>query len=319
MRHESNPFASRSLLAQSLRPRLGRALQTSNSQAQTPPDLASSFDTSTEGWRASTNTASLVWQASGGTPDGYLRASGSAGTNAWHFVSPESWAGDWRGLQSVSFDFKIITGTSLFDTRMISICSPWTNLHANVVTLPVPGEWMHYEFALTPATFGVSADTFEQVMQDVVFLGIRSEWITGSEREGLDNYRLSKATDAYWAWIGGFYSGSDLTDENKAGKLADPDGDGADNWSEYVANTVPTNRLDYLRLELLAVTNGVCALGFQSGPGRVYGVDSTTNLSFSASWSAVTNDIAGTGSAVNISHPAGAVPQFYRIRVRLAD
>ena len=202
---------------------------------------------------------------------------------------------------------------------MLSLCSPWTNLHAAVVTLPEPGEWMHYEFALTPATFGVSQAEFDRVMRDVAFLGIRSEWIDGtSEREGLDNYRLSKATDAYWAWIGGFYSGDDLTDENKAGKLADPDGDGADNWSEYVANTTPTNILDVLRIELLAVTNGVSALRFQTAPGRFYGVEVTTDFAQPSPWAAVTNDLAGNGSPMSISHAAGAAPQFYRLKVRLS-
>jgi hypothetical protein len=60
-------------------------------------------------------------------------------------------------------------------------------------------------------------------------------------------------------------------------------------------------------------------LGFPTAPGRLYSVDWAANLALPHLWSAVTNDIAGTGSAVNISHPAGGVPQFYRIRVRLAD
>jgi hypothetical protein len=298
------------------------------SGAGLPPDRWSDFESGHQGWRyGGWNTSPQDWSFSGpaphyavgGNPDGNLQNTDTADWTYW--FTPETWAGDWRGLESVSFDFKIIEGTAanLFDTRMISLCSPWTNLHADVVPLPVPGQWERFEFALTPATFGVSAETFEQVMRDVVFLGIRSEWISGPERQGLDNFRVSKATDAYWAWISGYYSGSDLADENIAGKFADPDGDSTDNWSEYVANTVPTNRLDVLRLELLAVTNGVCALGFPTAPGRLYSVDWAANLALPHLWSAVTNDIAGTGSAVNISHPAGGVPQFYRIRVRLAD
>ncbi len=290
-----------------------------------PPDHWADFETGNEDWRyGGWSDTSADWSfsglaphyAAGGNPDGHLENTDTATWTYW--FTPEAWAGDWRGLQSVSFDFKIITGTSLFETRMISICSPWTNLHANVLTLPVPGEWMHYEFTLTPATFGVSQAEFDKVMQDVAFLGIRSEWIDGSEREGLDNYRLSKATDAYWAWIGGFYSGDDLTDENKAGKLADPDGDGADNWSEYVANTTPTNKLDVLRIELLAVTNGVSALRFQTATGRFYDVEVTADLAQPSPWAAVTNDLAGSGSSMSISHATGAAPQYYRLKVRLS-
>lgn len=293
-----------------------------------PPDWWSDFESGNQDWRyGGWNTSPQDWSfsglalhyATGGNPDGNVQNTDTADWTYW--FTPETWAGDWRGLESVSFDFKVIEGTAanLFGTRMISICSPWTNLHADVVTLPVPGQWERFEFALTPATFGVSAETFEQVMRDVVFLGIRSEWIDGAERQGLDNFRLSKATDAYWTWISGFFSGGDLANENITGRFADPDGDGADNWSEYIAGTAPTNRLDHLRLELLAVTNGICALGFQTAPGRLYGVDRTLNPALPGSWSAATNNLTGTGAATMVSDPAGSAPQFYRLKVRLAD
>ena len=308
--------------------RLDDVMLLTESGAGLPPDHTSDFESGNQGWRyGGWNTGSSDWSfngfapqvVSGGNPDGHLE---NTDTGEWtYWFTPEAWAGDWRGLESVSFDFKIIQGTAanLFGTRMISICSPLTNLHADVVAVPVPGQWMHYEFALTPATFGVSATEFDKVMRDVVMLGIRSEWINYGEIEGLDNYRISKASDAYWAWISSFYTGADLADENKAGKFADPDSDRSDNWSEYVAGTVPTNRLDHLRLEVLAVTNGVCALGFQSASGRLYGMDRTTNPALPDSWSAVTNDLPGTGSTTTLSDADVTAARFYRLRVRLAD
>ena len=262
-------------------------------------------------------SALAPWVATGGNPGGHLE---NTDTHDWtYWFTPESWAGDWRGLESVSFDFKILQGTSLFGNRMISLCSPWTNLHAAVTTLPVPSQWMHYEFALTPDTFGVPPDVFEKAMRDVVLLGIRSEWIDGAEREALDNYRLSKASDAYWAWISGFYSGSDLTDENKTGKLADPDADGADNWSEFIANTVPTNHLSRLRLDILAVTNGVYALGFESSASRLYSVDSAPNLATPIPWSAIVTNLPGTGAMRVVLDSAGTALRFYRLKARLPD
>ena len=57
--------------------------------------------------------------------------------------------------------------------------------------MPVPGQWMHYEFALTPAAFGVTPAEFEKAMRDAVMLCIRSEWIQGApESEAMDNFRL---------------------------------------------------------------------------------------------------------------------------------
>jgi hypothetical protein len=307
--------------------RLDNVMLLTESGAGLAPDHRSDFETGNENWRyGAWNTGAADWSfssglaphvATGGNPGGHLE---NTDTGDWtYWFTPETWAGDWRGLESVSFDFKIISGTSLFETRMISLCSPWTNLHASVVTMPVPGQWMHYEFALTPATFGVSAETFERVMRDVVVLGIRSEWISGPEVEGLDNYRLSKASDAYWAWIGQYFTGTDLTDEAKSGKLANPDGDGADNWSEYVANTVPTNRLDYLRIESVAVTNTTGQLDFNTHTGRLYSVQSTTALAPTNVWNTVINDIPGTGSVMTVPITVTDAQQFYRLTVRLNE
>ncbi len=306
---------------------LDNVMLLTDSGAGLPPDRAADFESGNQGWRyggwvqssADWTFASALapWVATGGNPGGHLE---NTDTHDWtYWFTPESWAGDWRGLESVSFDFKILQGTSLFGNRMISLCSPWTNLHAAVTTLPVPGQWMHYEFALTPDTFGVPPDVFEKAMRDVVLLGIRSEWIDGAEREALDNYRLSKASDAYWAWISGFYSGSDLTDENKTGKLADPDADGMDNWSEFIAGTAPNDALDLLRIEHVSITSTICALAFKTHTGRLYGVETTTALSQTNTWSAVTNDIPGTGVLVTVPVPCSEARQFYRLNVRRSE
>lgn len=306
--------------------RLDNVMLLTDTGAGLPPDRWADFESGPQGWRyGGWGPASSDWSfsggaphiATGGNPDGHLE---NTDTGDWtYWFTPEAWAGDWRGLESVSFDFKIISGTTLFDTRMISICSPWTNLHANVVALPVPGQWMHYEFALTPATFGVSPAIFDMVMRDVVMLGVRSEWIEGSEREALDNYRQSKANDAYWAWIGGFYTGNDFADEETAGKLADPDGDGANNWNEYIAGTVPTNRLDSLRIQWVSITDAACRLDFNTRPGRLYGVESAVDLSPTTVWSEVTNNIPGTGSLVTVTTSVETSPRFYRLKARLSD
>jgi hypothetical protein len=309
--------------------RLDNVMLLTENGAGLAPDHQSDFEAGNEDWRfGGWNTGAADWSfssglaprvATGGNPGGFLQ---NTDTGDWtYWFTPEAWAGDWRGLESVSFDFKIIQGTAgnLFGTRMISLCSPWTNLHANVVTMPVPGQWCHYEFQLTPGTFGVSTNEFEQVMRDVVVLGIRSEWINGAEMEGLDNYRLSKAPDAYWAWIGQYFTGADLADEAKSGKLANPDGDSADNWSEFIAGTVPTNRLDFLCIEHVAVTNATCLLDFNTHTGRLYSVESMAALSPTNTWSALTNDIAGTGSALTVPTAISNTQQFYRLSVRLNE
>ena len=291
-----------------------------------PPDHRSDFETDQENWRyGGWNTAPADWSfsglaprvATGGNPGGFLQNTDAAEWTYW--FTPEAWAGDWRGLKSVSFDFKIISGKDLFDNRMVSIGSPYMNLHASVSVMPVPGQWGHYEFQLTPATFGVSAAEFDKVMRDVVVLGIRSEWVVGSEVEGLDNVRISQASDAYWAWIGGFYTGNDLTAENLVGKFADPDGDGANNSSEFIAGTVPTNRLDFFRIESFTRSAGNYLVTLRSQLGRLYGLEACSSLDGSTPWNEVANNLPGTGGLLSIPVEAGTAPQFFRATVRRAD
>lgn len=226
--------------------RLDNVMLLTENEAGLASDQRSDFETGNENWRyGGWKPTPADWSfsaglaphvATGGNPGGFLQ---NTDTGDWtYWFTPEGWAGDWRGLKSVSFDFNIIQGTSLWGDRMISLCSPWMSLHAVVARMPVPGQWMHYEFALTPETFGVSAETFEQVMRDVVMLGIRSEWITGPEVEGLDNYRqrvtlmgdingdskmdltdavLSlQVTSGMHTWVN-MYSAADVNDDEKIG------------------------------------------------------------------------------------------------------
>ena len=203
---------------------------------------------------------------------------------------------------------------------MISIISAYTNLDAHVSDLPVPGQWGHHEFGVTPAAFGVSTNEFNRVLRDVVALRVRSEWIDGtSEREGLDNVRVSKAPDAYWAWISQFFSGADLYDENLVGRLANPDGDGVNNWSEYIADTAPTNALDFLRFEHVWTTNGLCAMDFKTRPGRLYTVESADLLEATNTWTGRTNDIAGTGALMIYQTAPDGPQRYHRLKVRLGD
>ncbi|MBN2163122.1 MAG: hypothetical protein JXR25_02530 [Pontiellaceae bacterium] len=59
---------------------------------------------------------------------------------------------------------------------------------------------------------------------------------------------------------------------------ADPDGDGMDNRSEYVAGTDPTNALSCLQVESSVISNGFFELRWNVEPDHTYIVCGTTNL-----------------------------------------
>ena len=167
---------------------LAGLLQTTVSQAQTPPDLSSAFDATAEDWRASTNTATLNWLDTGGTPGGYLRGVGAAGANAWFFVSPASWAGNWSGYQVLKFDFSIPSRhySDAGQAGMVVIVG--NNGQQITWTASTPlWTWTHYEVDLSPEAFGVNQVTFDGIMANVAELRILAEFSTSTETVGLDN------------------------------------------------------------------------------------------------------------------------------------
>ncbi len=153
------------------------------------PERSSTFDTDAEDWR-NLNGITLSWQAEGGQPDGYLRGDND-GSGIWHYVSPESWNGDWTGYQSLRFDHIILYGFN----------AGWANptfyiVGANNQTLEWKGpeasnSWVRFEVNLSPDLFGVDQATYDAVMERVVEVCIRGEYVNGSESEGLDNVHLS--------------------------------------------------------------------------------------------------------------------------------
>jgi hypothetical protein len=108
---------------------------------------------------------------------------------------------------------------------------------------------------------------------------------------------------------------------------ANPDGDAWTNANEYVLGsnpTIPNNAA------ILAVARSGTSVTFTftavqatgtgyAGLTRFYDVETTTNLSNSASWTGLSGytNITGANQTVTINQPASASPHFYRLKVRL--
>jgi hypothetical protein len=98
--------------------------------------------------------------------------------------------------------------------------------------------------------------------------------------------------------------------------FADTDGDGMNNWQEWIAGTNPTNPFSLLKLT--SVTNAPAGFGliWQSVPNRTYYVQRATNLLLPPSFSTLYSNIegvSGTTSVVDTNPPLGA---FYRVGVQ---
>ncbi|MCE9614963.1 MAG: right-handed parallel beta-helix repeat-containing protein [Lentisphaerae bacterium] len=112
---------------------------------------------------------------------------------------------------------------------------------------------------------------------------------------------------------------------NQAGADADSDLDGLENWKEYYAGTVPTNRASVLTLSAAARTVSLRdALTFQAVTGKLYRVQLSSNLpsrlwtywpvALTTNGAPTVSPIAGTGTVMTLyaTPPAGVRP-FYRV------
>jgi hypothetical protein len=120
---------------------------------------------------------------------------------------------------------------------------------------------------------------------------------------------------AFRTWMGSY----GLNDAGLS-EFADPDGDRANNWEEWVARTSPTDSASRLRVTDVRRTGYGISLTWLAAPGRVYTVERTASLTGDPVFSIVQDDltVSAAQSLTIIDDttppPSGA---FYRVRARL--
>ncbi|MCF7676295.1 MAG: hypothetical protein K9N23_02400 [Akkermansiaceae bacterium] len=301
------------------------SLLASGTPTTTPPEHLSEFDSDGEGWRKGGRISSSTEWGLLTSPPAYRDDGNPGGCIAvddeyslTHWFSPAAWAGDWRGYESVAFDLKIISGTALLEPgTMLAVISVHGTMMHEITAPPTLGQWNHYEFALNPVAFGVTPEEFNTIMRDVTMLAIRAEWINYSETEALDNVRLSKAPEAYWLWLASYLDAAALADESQSAKTADPDGDGASNWDEYLALTVPTDPQSRFTATAQAAGPGGFVIEYPTRSGRVYQVWKSTDPSAPGSWTAVGPMVPGDDHIKTHADPATEPAAFFRVGVGL--
>ena len=97
------------------------------------------------------------------------------------------------------------------------------------------------------------------------------------------------------------------------------DADGVDNYAEWVADSNPTNTLDYFRITTSRVETAGCVLHWSSSSNRVYDIHFSTNLLLVPSFSILRHDLPGVAPInvyTNTVHEFER-QNFYRIAVKL--
>jgi hypothetical protein len=116
-----------------------------------------------------------------------------------------------------------------------------------------------------------------------------------------------------YAWLQGF--GLPV---NGSADFADADGDGMNNWQEWMAGTDPTNSASVLRM--LTASNGVLgvAVTWQSVNNRTYFLERSGNLALRPAFHSVISNLVGQAGKTlyKDTNAIGTDPFFYRVGVQ---
>ncbi len=137
---------------------------------------------------------------------------------------------------------------------------------------------------------------------DAGAVALLTAWIEGAlaERETFAEWRLA-------------LFGSDTSPEGESD--ADPDGDGATNWAEYLAGTAPFDGASLLRPQI-DTTAGLVTLEFPVPENRSFQIETSTDLTAWSIWDVPGNDgVAWRGGPVVITAPLTGERQFFRLRI----
>lgn len=99
--------------------------------------------------------------------------------------------------------------------------------------------------------------------------------------------------------------------------MADVDGDGAVNWQEWRADTIPTNAASVLRLTGATNSDAGIIVSWQSRPTRRYWLERSTNLTSDAGFESVATGISGNPETTSFTDLTATNhgPYFYRVGV----
>jgi len=167
-------------------------------------DLTATFDSDQEDWQTSGDAYPANWKPEDGNPGGYIEGIYMSDGRTWYFVSPESWAGDWRIYRNLSFDLRQTgSGGGFVEQDLIVIGKTGNQLTWKGEREP-SASWTSYTLSLDPATFKTTQAKYDTVMKNVAQIMIRGEFIGGSDTGGLDNVSLSETPANIHGTIQGF-------------------------------------------------------------------------------------------------------------------
>jgi hypothetical protein len=171
---------------------------------------SSSFTSGTDGWAVENGARGFEWVASGGAPEGYVRAKDFGSDALWFFAAPASFLGDVSAALggSLSFALKSDSGSkpplvsSYADVQLVGNQGVRLALTANAnptadwtffsVPLVAGGAWKLGSLSGTAA----STSELAGVLSSLTSLRIRGDFRQGVETTGLDSVTLAAVPES---------------------------------------------------------------------------------------------------------------------------
>jgi hypothetical protein len=100
--------------------------------------------------------------------------------------------------------------------------------------------------------------------------------------------------------------------------FVDTDGDGMNNWQEWIAGTNPTNAASVLKLESPSNSVTGVTVMWQSVDTRTYYLQSSTNLSAQPAFTSIQSNLVGQAGSTSYTDTTATNggPYFYRVGVQ---
>ncbi|MGH7952320.1 MAG: FecR family protein, partial [Limisphaerales bacterium] len=174
------------------------------------------------------------------------------------------------------------------------------------------------ELAITPLdTPGVTNICDAPVTISVTTSSVTTAPLDQATYDSISNQVFqSTGTVTFGSWLEQYF---DCTNDPDAQPTADPDGDGQDNYTEFLAGTDPTNSVSYFHILSATPQENNLMVSWMCGGGRTNVLQATTNLG--GSWSNVSANIvlAGSGDSVtnylDLGGVTNAPARFYRVQL----
>jgi subtilisin-like proprotein convertase family protein len=121
-------------------------------------------------------------------------------------------------------------------------------------------------------------------------------------------------------WRAQYFGGSGSTTNSQSCALCDPDGDGVNNFAEYLSGTNPTNSASFFGITAITKESNDVRLTWMAGSGRTNTLERSTGAAGSyfnnfATIFTVTNTVGTTTNFLDVGAATNFPARYYRVRL----